>query len=239
MSALGKRRADGELPSKSKLPYRSGKGRFPSTTRSPMLIAREKAYALNRRGLRDKETGFVDSLYQAWQFDTTGTIVHLNVVAQGAAVNQRIGKKIKLKSLACRGFVGNGVTAAFNDCAILIVYDRRPTGSLPNITDILNTADSHSFNNDANSGRFQILKRMDFTLVGNGAVAGQITDTSYDSADFFLNLRGLPCTFKAAATGTIGDVEEGALYCVTVGNTAASTAAAVLNAGFRTRFIDI
>lgn len=197
---------------------------------------------LNRRGQTNKETGYVDVAATTYNFDTTGSIVLLNTVSQGAGTTQRVGKKIMLKSLQCRGYCYNSTTAVYNDCAILIVYDKRPTGALPAITDILNTANAVAFNNDVNSGRFKILKRADFMLIGpqTGAIATQqLTSVSSMSADFFLDLKGLPEVFKAAGTGAIGDIEEGAMYLVTVGITAAGTAAAHGVLGFRLRFVDV
>lgn len=183
-----------------------------------------------------KETGFVDVAAAAYAFDTTGSIVLLNTVAQGTSVNQRVGKKIMLKSVQCHGQVLNSSTAVTNDICILIVYDKRPVGALPAITDILNTANSSSFNNDANSGRFRILKRWDMVLVGNTTTPQ--TGREAEEADFYLNLRDLPTTFKAAGTGAIGDQEEGSLILVTVGSVAAGTAAAAASLGFRLRFVD-
>lgn len=201
---------------------------------------------LNRRGVASKETGYVDTTAAGatanYVFDTTGTIALIATVAQGASVNQRIGKKIVWKSLQCRGQAFNGSTASINDCALLIVYDKRPTGALPAITDILIASTSASPNNDANSGRFSILKRWDFILTGNitGTPATQsLTDSSAMSADWFLNLKSKPGVFKAAGTGAIGDIEEGAIYIVTVGSVAAGTGAATLAASFRTRFVDV
>lgn len=196
---------------------------------------------LNRRGVASKETGFVDLGAANYALDTTGSVTLIATVAQGASVNQRIGKKAVWKSLQFRGLMYAGATAAFNDVAFLIVYDKRPTGALPALTDILVSASSAAMNNDANSGRFRILKRVDAMIIGNltGTVATQsLTDCSAISADFYLKLRQLPVVFKAAGTGAIGDIEEGALYLVTIGNTAAGTAAAILQGQFRTRFID-
>ena len=85
----------------------------------------------------------------------------LNTVAQGAAVTQRVGKKIVMKGLQCRGNLQNGSTANSNDVAFMIVYDKRPTGALPTVSDILVSASSSAMNNDANTGRFSILKRHD------------------------------------------------------------------------------
>jgi len=194
---------------------------------------------LNRRGVASRETGFVDVAAAAYNMDTTGSIVLLNTIPQGASVSQRVGKKVLLKSLQCRGSVAANGTAILNDVAFMIVYDRRPTGSLPAITDILVSASSTAFNNDANSGRFQILKREDYTLTGNPLNATTITERTVVEGSFFLGLKDMPTVFKAAGTGAIGDIEQGALYLLTVGNVAAGTAAATATLAFRVRFMDV
>ena len=107
-----------------------------------------------------------------WLLRTTcstrrGLVTLLNTVAQGAAVTQRVGKKIVMKGLQCRGNLQNGSTANSNDVAFMIVYDKRPTGALPTVSDILVSASSSAMNNDANTGRFSILKRHDDILIGN------------------------------------------------------------------------
>lgn len=192
---------------------------------------------LNRRGVASRETGFVDLASAGYAFSTTGSITLLATVPQGASVSQRVGKKVLYKSLQCRGSYQAGDTGTVADIAYLIVYDKRPTGSLPAITDILVTANSNAFNNDANSGRFKILKRCDDVLTGNNLTPA--TGNEARDASFYLKLRGLPLTFKAAGTGAIGDIEEGALYLVTVGAQAAGTTAAGMTAGFRVRYVDV
>jgi len=191
---------------------------------------------LNRRGVASKETGYVDLALANYPLDTTGSVTLIATIAQGTAVTQRVGKKVLLKSIQIRGSVSNNSAATVNDVAYLIVYDRRPTGSLPAVTDILDTASSRSMNNDANSGRFKILRRVDCALVGNITT---YTESTMKSIDDYIKLNKLPMVFKAAGTGAIGDIEEGALYLVTVGMSAAGTAAAQLSAGFRTRFVDV
>lgn len=193
--------------------------------------------SLNRRGVASRETGFVDLATASYACDTTGTVTLIATIAQGASVNQRVGKKVVLKSLQGRGFMFNGSTATVNDVAFLIVYDKRPTGSLPAVTDILVAATSNAMNNDANSGRFKILKRCDALLAGIPATSNGVGPA--ESVDFYMKLNGLQEVFKAAGTGAIGDIEEGAMYLVTVGNVAAGTAAATLQIGLRTRFIDV
>lgn len=192
------------------------------------------------RGLQraySKEKGYVDIASASYACDTTGSITLLNTIPQGAGVSQRVGKKVVLKGLQCRGFVLSNNTTTVADTAYIIVYDKRPTGSLPAITDILVTANTQSMNNDNNGGRFRILKRVDAVVSGNALTPA--TGNEVHDADWWLDMKSAPTTYKAAATGAIGDIEEGALYLVTVGNVAAGTAAASATLAFRLRFLDV
>lgn len=199
-------------------------------------IKRETPSSRFNRFVASKETGYVDLAVANYPMDTTGSVTLLATIAQGTAVTQRVGKKVVIKSIQCRGQAYAGTTATLNDCAYMLVYDKRPTGALPAVTDILVSAASNAFNNDANSGRFRILKRMDFRLVGNSTTP--VVDSASADADFFLVVNQIE-VFKAAGTGAIADIEEGAIYLVTVGNQAAGNTAAILSVAFRTRFIDI
>lgn len=209
----------------------------PASNYGAMAMDWEPTGQLNRRGVASKETGFVDLASTGYANDTTGAIVLVATVPQNTNVNSRIGKKIVWKSIQMRGRMNAGSTSTVCDAACLLVYDRRPTGSLPAITDILNTATASSFNNDANSGRFKILRRWDKTFSGNTATPA--TGNEIMDLNEYVNLRGLPGVFKAAGTGAIGDIEEGAIYFVSVGDQAPGTAAAGTTVGFRTRFVDV
>lgn len=189
----------------------------------------------SRKLVGSRETGYVDLAVASYALDTTGSITLVATIAQGTTVNQRIGKKAMLKSIQCRGFMNANTTAITNDVAYILVYDRRPTGSLPAITDVLVAANATSFNNDNNTGRFKILKRVDTQLIGNSTTPA--TGQEIHSEDWFLKVNRR-IIFKAAGTGAIGDIEEGAIYLVTVGVVAAGTAAATLTCSFRTRFVD-
>lgn len=183
------------------------------------------------------ETGYVDLASANYALDTTGSITLLNTVPQGVAISQRVGKRIALKSLQCHGNFTTNAASTITDVTMLIVYDKRPSGNLPAITDILVASTSEAFNNDVNASRFRILKRVDLTMVGSAA--NQYTAKSAEANDWFLSLHGLPQVFKAAGTGAIGDIEEGAIYQVTVGGTNAGTLAATVGSAFRVRYNDI
>lgn len=184
-----------------------------------------------------RDAGYVDLAFAGYPVNTTGNVTLIATIAQGASVNQRIGKKAVYKSVQVRGFLYAGTTATLNDTTILLVLDRKPTNALPAVTDILVSAASQSFNNDVNSDRFRILRRWDKTLIGNSTTPA--TGAEAANVDEFVSLKGLPVEFGAAGTGAIGDISKNALYLVTVGNVAAGTAAAVANLGFRTRFTEI
>jgi len=222
---------------------REGRGAAKASRAKKRAVSRYGAAAVAKyytgpRLVRAKgETGFVDLASAIYNFDTTGTIALIATIPQGTSVSQRVGKKIRVNSIQCRGNMGQNASASTNDVCLLIVYDTRPTGALPAITDILQSVSSRAFNNDANSDRFRILKRVDRSLVGNPAATAYTTDT-FKSMDFFLKVNK-PMQFAAAGTGAIGDIARGALYVVTVGNNAAGAAAAQANLAFRTRYTDV
>ena len=120
----------------------------------------------------------------------------------------------------------------------MVVYDRRPQGALPAITDILDSV-SNSFLNDTNSGRFKILKRFDHTHNGN-TIAGVGTDSTCVEVDWFYSFpdKYAHTLYKALGTGAIADIDEGAIYIVTVGANAPGITAGTFTAGFRLRYYD-
>jgi len=194
---------------------------------------------LNRRGLANRETGYVDLASQVFNGNTTGTIVLAATIVQGAAVTQRVGKKVLWKGMQIRGYAQADNTTLVTGGTWILVYDKRPTGALPAITDILVSANSSAFLNDANSGRFKILARRNYSLTGNVATAGQQNESSFQMIDEYVKLKGLQSVFKAVGNGDIGDIEEGALYLVTVGTTPTGSADMIFQLAARTRFLDV
>lgn len=212
----------------------SGMERAQANRAAAILIrqARMNAMPLQRSSVTEK--GYVDTP-ATLTVDTTGDIQLLATIAQGAAVTQRIGKKVMIRSIQLRGYAHAGTAGTYNTGAIILVYDRRPTGALPAVTDILVTANATAMNNDTNSGRFQILRRKDFLIIGN--------TTDYDNDKCVVQLDDFvtvnrKSVFKAAGTGAIGDIEEGAMYIVTVGIRGAGTTASTAVMNYRTRFTE-
>lgn len=201
----------------------------------------KKMYRMRGQARFGRSANYADLAFATYDCSTTGSIALLNTVATGAAQTQRVGKKILMKSLQIRGLVTNKATTISSQVAWMIVYDRRPAAALPLITDILNSISPNSFLNDANSARFKILHRWSETLLGDVAVAADTNDETAYNVDEYLKIpkKNRKVSYGAAGTGAIGDIDQGALYLVTVGGNAAGTAASSFLAGFRLRFWDI
>ncbi len=170
-----------------------------------------------------------------WLVADVGTgsshIVHVNVIPQGSADNQRTNRKIYLKSLQLRGVMeasgnnappGSGPSDGWSrPTSLVIIYDARPTGTLPATTDIFIQNDAFSMLNPDNSTRFRVLWRQDETLTGTRYVGQDALDTSKDNSvkqiDKFLDLRNREAVYGTDGTGGIGDVDKGALYLVALG----------------------
>jgi len=195
---------------------------------------RQRYYPRLRRASA-AELNYVDLALAAYPMDSTGSVTLIATIAQGTTVNQRIGKKAQYRSILLRGTAQSNATCTVTDCAFLIIYDKRPTGSLPAITDILTASTSRAFMNDNNTGRFQVVRRWDNTFIGNTTTLA--TGEEAKNVDMYIPFRQ-PITFESAGTGAIGDIDMGALYLVTVGSTAAGTAAGSLSVAIRTRFTE-
>lgn len=185
-----------------------------------------------------KPTGYVDLAVATYAMNTTGSITMIATVPQGTSVNSRVGKRIRWNSIQIRGYVSSDSTTVQCNGALLLVYDKRPTGSLPAITDILVSVNQNSFNNDDNSGRFKIIRRWDWAFIGNNTTAGQQTDSTVRALNEYVKLKDM-CVYKTGTTGVIAQIEQGALYAITVGNVAAGTGDANAGIGYRVRFTDV
>jgi len=183
------------------------------------------------------ETGYVDIAIGA-DFSTTGTVTLLNEIEQGYEVVQRVGKKVKLISLQMRGHIYNLATSTYNKCVWLVIYDRKPTGSLPLISDVLTPANANGMNNDVNTDRFTVLHRSCSELVGAPAALNGPPNSAL-AVEEFIDLKKRKTVFDLGTDGGINDIVYGALYFVTIGTRSnAGTNHAEGEFYCRTRFID-
>lgn len=176
---------------------------------------------------------YVDLGVAAYNTDTTGTITLIATIPTGATQVTRVGKKVILDSLQIRGRFIYGATpgTTLPKACLLIVYDKRPTGALPAITDVLTAVSSFAFNNDDNSNRFRIVRRIDCSICASNVGHSQ----NWNIVEEFIPLNKY-AEYKSLGTGAIADIEEGALYAITVSDIAAGAAAGSISVAYRTRF---
>lgn len=186
-----------------------------------------------------------------------GGVRQIALVTQGPGLSQRIGAKIRWKSIQFRGMVtpplpGSGANASkLQQATILFIYDRKPKDAVPGVGEILNqdpsgVISSDSLLNDSYRDRFVVLRRLDYKAwvdVNNADVnAMQIP------VDEYFKLKSLPAEYNGqSATGGLGDIRTGAIYLLVVGtgadlsatNTTPEKNFQLTRCTIRTRFADV
>lgn len=189
-------------------------------------------YGLNQ-GNHGPELKDIDTDISAGVYDTTGSVILINGIAQGTDFNTRIGRKFQMKSLLLRFSVQRGSTATTAALARwMIVYDKQANAVAPAVTDILVTANAAAFNNLSNRDRFIVI--YDKILVIGGTTGND------NSLMYQKKYRKMKMEVTNGGTGnTIGSIATGALFLVTVGSVAAGTTAPAMSAAVaRVRFTD-
>lgn len=185
-------------------------------------------------------------------FQTTaagGTFNLLNAVPLGSDLFQRVGRKIKMKSLRIRGCLIGTATASVGDgiLRIIVYYDAQPNGQSPLITDLIQDSNNsaptsvRSEMNMNNRARFQILR--DYQMMAPTTVGGQFSFISDPiehpiQFDMFIKLKGLEAMYNATNGGTISDITSGAIGLVCIQDTTVTAASLICAYTTRLRFYD-
>lgn len=202
---------------------------------------------------RQSELKCVDTPTTNALCSTTAVFTAVNIPVQGAAVYNRVGNEIEMKSLHLIGqFDPTANSNASSEyLRIMVVYDRQTNGAFPTIADLLTSYDQAGATystvldhlNPNNFDRFKVLCdiRLPISLDASTAPAAKSQFTHDYNNEFnvnrFINLRGMGTKYKASA-GAVGDIASGGLYVVVYGDTAAATAAYTFQFTARLRFVD-
>lgn len=154
----------------------------------------------------------------------------LCVPTVGAALNQRIGRQIKIMKIKVRGSVfcppqdGQSATDATNKVRLLLVQDTQTNASQMTGAQLFQDATAstttiNSFQNPNNFGRFRVLKDKVFTFSNvnmTGTGAGNILQSGLrQSFKFNINFKE-PITvhFNATNGGTVADIIDNSFHMV-------------------------
>jgi len=190
-----------------------------------------------------KNAGYVDNTFSD-QFNTVAIVKQIGIVAQGTTISQRVGAKIKWKSIQVRGTVAPQSTQTKPELAtLLFIYDRFPGTAVPTAAEIVLGPSSTGMLNDGNRQRFVILRRLDFVVGPYNpvtATGGAVSNSVY-FVDEYIKLRGLMATYiGATGSGALGDIRTGALYCVSLGTVESETDCPyTIDMNMRVRFADL
>lgn len=191
----------------------------------------------NRRG-RD-ELKVIDTGDTTGNNPGAGGITLLNGVAQGVDYNQRIGRRIIIKSLLFRLTLVPNISAtngALGDVLrVLIFYDAQSNASAPAVTDILQGGTYDAPMNLTNRDRFKILCDKFLTL-GSWAFTGtSLTAGSPRPTQMKVYKRMNMEMIFGSSAATVGGIQTGAIYVLLISlNNNISTS--IFNS--RIRFID-
>lgn len=192
---------------------------------------------------------------------TTSTFDILNGVQTGTAFNNRIGKKIVMRSLHFTGNIifnaGNATEGGLADyLRIAIVYDRQPNGTFPAFQDLFlsrdnagaTTTSAYSPINMNNSDRFKILRDIRVSIPNNdeeassfGARIATVIDYTNNRVNIneFIRLGNLETQYAASSNpAVVGDITTGALFVVTRGMNPAADSMHSLRWQARLRYSD-
>jgi len=178
---------------------------------------------------------FVDATITQAAVNTTATIQHVSIIAQGNTVNDRVGKACRATTAKVRAVVSQDAAAQSNVVRCLLVWDYQPNKALAAVTDIIDAATPQAQPKRENNLRFKIIRDWWMTLSGNGNLGTVTTKVLIDS---YVKLpRDANILYTTAdTTGVIGDVIQGALLFITLGDAAAGTADNALTGTLRLNF---
>lgn len=159
---------------------------------------------------------------------TTAVVTPINLLATGTDANNRIGRKIEMKSVQVRSYLT--LEANSINCArLMIVYDKQPNKATASITDILVSSSVTSLLNMDGRDRFIVLH--DEEVVMDNAQG----DSAY--IKIYKKLK-LETVYNSTATATDTAVNTGMLLWCVVGSTAAGSSDIDQNTNIRVRYID-
>lgn len=199
--------------------YRNMQARPYTSYKNSLVPAASRGYRLNNTELKVADLGVVE-------FATTVLSPALYLMAvpqQGTGFDQRVGRKVTLKSFYIRGTVATvSATGApslnsvgVSHARMIIFCDYQPNGLLPAITDLLKQQNSLSMLNLNTRDRFKILCDKEFVL---DPYLYDSNDPSFASASnqikYFKKYKriNIETIFNDTNGGSIADITTGALY---------------------------
>jgi len=215
----------------------TGSARVATLSRAPMATRGWTPNSVERKAF--------DTAPTTYQVNTTPNIFSICNPTVGADMNNRVGRKICLKSCYIRGTIvtepsgsaGLVGASAAQVARLILLVDMQPNGSLPAIGDILANASVTGQLNLNSRDRFRVLwdKLYPFDPYIVNAVSGTSVATANRQIHIIkkFKIMNYEQTFNSGSTGTIADISTGSLVMCLLGT--AATGALDINCVLSTR----
>lgn len=154
-----------------------------------------------------------------------------NLIAQGAGLQQHVGRKIAIKKLIFRYQASTTATTNPGPHRIVIFYDNHNNGTSPAITDVFTNDATTAMMNLDNSDRFLVLADFyPFEEKGQSCEGGSGI-TNFSSGVKVLKFNPPLLThFNNTTTATITAIQDGAIFLIiSQAGTSASPAASLIH----------
>lgn len=209
---------------------------------------------INRRGYSTvalPEKKYFDSATVSGTVSNTGTILQtsINLVSQGNAPNQMIGRKIVIKRISARIIcnLANAANATLSNLnggeqmRLMMILDKQANGAAPAVTDILDGTNWMDFFKLENSKRFQLLKEWEFDFQQDIGHNDTATDVYFTGKQKMSAKWSKKCNYTIefasnAGTRVITDVKSNNILWVGVTNI--SSTSITMDLKTRIRFYD-
>jgi hypothetical protein len=184
-----------------------------------------------------RELHYTDLTKRTAAMDTTGSVTLLNAIAEGTETNQRLGREASIQDVSVRMnvFLPVGTTAAVPSQLVraMLVWDNAVNSTQALVTDILTVSSPYGFPLVDNISRFTIIAERSVVLGNNVGPS----DKTCAYIEFDVPIRS---STRWNGTGAPpSNIQNGALYLLTIGETAAGTTAASSSFSSRTTFYDV
>lgn len=222
-----------------------------------MRIARGPVlrYPARLRSASREEVKSVDIAASNFSLNATPLITAINLVESGTGFNNRVGRKICMKSLYITGnivYVNLATKSTIGDyCRIIVVYDRQTNGALPAIADYILSVTQAAGTSSTVYDQFNVNNRdrfltlmderlaMPLYINASGPVGPSDGTTKTFNIQRYLNLKNLVTQFKSdSSPSVIGDIATGSLFMITMGAIASGSENFQFNCSMRLRYTD-
>lgn len=172
------------------------------------------------------------------EISSTPGIVQIAAILRNQSNTGRTGSSIRYKFIDLAGHIANNGSAVFNNCLVMLVYDKNPQVGTPVITDILSRSDPEGLLRVDFANRFDIVWRKDVLL--QGSINSGDASGAHHRINTRINLNNRMATYlEDNSSGLVGGMTRGALWLVTVGNSSTGATAATISSSVRVVFSDV